>query len=467
MRVLEEFVAISKVVSRKMPGALKTLAGRLATAQPSAFDKAAFSGLERSAVREIAHYNAPVRKKAPQLLALKFEKMAENAHSYYRGVAHLFNDDLARLEAGALKKGPLSVVQGDLHLENLGAVEKALKKLRYRANDFDEASIGPVLVDLKRLATSIVLAGKQQGLAPAETRGLVAHLAEHYTKTLERLAKTGDAKVKAPAEIRQFLVKQSAIDPVQWLEKMAPSEAGKRAFARSKTTQSVAPKTLRDATSAFEHYRETLGKKASSKLEGLEVKDVVTQVSGTASMGRGRYRLLLAAPEGKAPRVWSGGKSPPQVKTMVFELKEAAGPLLVAHTGAKLPAANEAERVILAARVLNGKPNAYLGATAIGDTPFVVRRVFPSEGRLDLAKLTSEGAMGRLIAYDAGRIAKAHSNGKKVGLSGAKDILEGLGPKDDLSKTLQDFAHGYGQQVERDYRVFKAALRSDPLLSRM
>ena len=91
-----------------------------------------------------------------EMLTHKYEIMAENAFSFYRGTCHLFYEDLYADKV--LIKSLLSWLCGDLHLENFGSYLGENKLVYFDLNDFDEGILGPVSYELSRMLTSIFIA---------------------------------------------------------------------------------------------------------------------------------------------------------------------------------------------------------------------------------------------------------------------------------------------------------------------
>ena len=100
-----------------------------------------------------------MRGRVPALIALKYELMAESPFAYFRGAAPVMAADLAQLPS----TGIMSQLCGDAHVRNLGAYAAPDGRLAFDINDFDETILGPFEWDLKRMAASLVLAGRAAG----------------------------------------------------------------------------------------------------------------------------------------------------------------------------------------------------------------------------------------------------------------------------------------------------------------
>lgn len=440
----------SEVLARELGAGLSKAVATL--------DKAAVSELSRSATKEIAAFNAAILAKAPELLGLKYQRMAENPFSFFRGSAHLFFQDLERMEGEALNDGARTLLQGDMHVNNFGTVVRKSGKIVVAPNDFDEAFVGPAKLDLKRFATSIVLAGQEAGLAPRETRKLVEHFAETYHGTLKAL-KQHELEIKdlpKPKLIKDLLEKAEETNVEKWLDKMAPEDNGKRLFVRSETSRSVSGQVKRDLEKAFGQFKESASDEARQELASYALSDAVTAVGGTGSVGRARYRLLLESAKGEAP--------------IVLEFKEEVAAAMAPYLKGQNPFSTEAERYLKASRRMIGKLDPLMGEatlplrSALQSESFLVRRVSPFKEAIDATTLENAEAFADLVKYYSGELAIGHAAGHELGLAGAADLLAGLGSGKDFARDAVDFGHRYAQQVSRDFRSFQSALAKDPLL---
>jgi uncharacterized protein (DUF2252 family) len=407
--------------------------------------------LERSAVSEVARFNAPVLARHPELLQAKYQRMAESAAAFFRGSDHLFSRDLYELEGDAMRQGVKTTLQGDLHMGNFGTVVQADGKLKFGMVDFDEAIAGPAMLDLKRFSTSIRLVAEENGLSKKEADELVKTFAKRYEKVLEKLAKKPGKKLPEAPELIQDLMKQAEKkDAGKWLEKVAPRVGGKRRFVRGERVTDVSKQTFGDVVAAFKKYQIALPASTAKTLEGHEVQDVVSVKAGIGSMGRARYRVVTAPPSGK--------------HAAIFELKEELPSALQPYMDAAETLGPEAERAMAANQLIN-HVNPYVGTTTVAkrsatsSQSFLVRRLFPSLADFDPATLGKFKDFDEAVAYMADEIARGHVAGAETG---AKGLLEGL--PESLKQDLRDFSDMYARQVAKDHEAFVKALAKHPLL---
>ena len=120
------------------------------------------------------------------LVALKYERMLASPFGFFRGAVSVMAADLAALP----NTGILSQICGDAHVRNLGAYAAPDGRLVFDINDFDETCIAPFEWDLKRLATSLALAGRENGQKSSACREAVHILAFSYRRLAATLAQT-------------------------------------------------------------------------------------------------------------------------------------------------------------------------------------------------------------------------------------------------------------------------------------
>ncbi len=105
----------------------------------------------------------------PRLVPLRRSRMAASPFAFYRGGAAVMARDLLTAPSSGI------VVQacGDAHLSNFGMYASPERALVFDLNDFDETLPAPFEWDVARLAASAVVAGRENGFAPAACRARV------------------------------------------------------------------------------------------------------------------------------------------------------------------------------------------------------------------------------------------------------------------------------------------------------
>src|SRR5271156_4253062 len=123
--------------------------------------------------------------RVPALLAIKWQRMAASPFGFFRGAVPVMAADLAVLP----HTGIFTQLCGDAHVRNLGAYAAPDGRLVFDINDFDETIRGPFEWDLKRMATSIVLAGREAGDKKGACEEATAVLLRSYRRSMHAFAR--------------------------------------------------------------------------------------------------------------------------------------------------------------------------------------------------------------------------------------------------------------------------------------
>src|SRR5262249_18842538 len=247
----------------------------------------------------VANIVAANANRVRELVPLKMGRMAAGPFAFFRGAAPLLAADLAILP----KTGLRVQICGDAHVRNLGAYAAPEGYLVFDLNDFDETLPGPWEWDLKRLATSLVLAGREAGAGKGSCRNAVEEMTRSYRTSMARLATLG-LRDLAKVEIRRgwkrtpvhaVLHKARRITPKATLKKLTvPSRRVSHRFHdRPPILRHVDQKTFDDVVKSLRSYRQTLLARYQSIFQGYEPADVAFKIVGTGSVGARDYVLLL------------------------------------------------------------------------------------------------------------------------------------------------------------------------------
>ncbi|MDB5098971.1 MAG: hypothetical protein JWM80_3392 [Cyanobacteria bacterium RYN_339] len=411
-------------------------------------DRKAIDGLGRDAVGLIKKFDAKLKASNPTELALKYKNMAISPRRFLTGQPELMMYDMREL---AQNLGAQTVVQGDMHMHNIAVMRSYKGKLKIRPNDFDEATIGPAALDFNRLATHIVLTGREKKLGAKETQKLVEKFAASYHDTMSELAKHPGQKVhvEKPQAIKDLLKRAEGTDPLKWIEKRAPKAHGVRMLERDATRLDVSGTLKQQVIDAVDVYRGKLEPATKKSLQGYKVTDVVKVVQGTGSMGRPRYRVLLER-----------GKDEP----IILQLKAQEAAPLERLGLTKTTYRSEAERNLALSSLMDGNLDGFRGTTQTKGLPgdFLVERVRAEDDFLNVNEMSAKD-LKQVSEFYGTVAAKGHAHGADAGLASAKDILATLGSKQAFVDGLVDFAHQYADQTERDYSGFMKALKQNAL----
>ncbi|MEV7812727.1 DUF2252 domain-containing protein [Streptomyces flaveolus] len=406
------------------------------------------------AVSAVAESNAG---RIPELTPLRVGRMAATPFAFLRGSAGLMAYDLARTPTTRIG----TQICGDAHAANFGLYGDARGDLVIDLNDFDETVRGPWEWDLKRLAASLVLAGREAGADEDTCRAAARDTAGAYRRTMRLLAKLPvlDAwNAIADEELVSHTDAHDLLGTLQRVSEKARANTSGRFAAKS--TESVpdggrgfvpAPPVLRrvpDAEAAavaasLESYVDTLGEDRHPLLARHAVHDVAFRVVGTGSVGTRSYVVLLLDHRGEP---------------LVLQVKEARPSALVPHlvtAGFEAPAVpHEGRRVVLGQKRMQVVSDTLLGWTTVEGRPYQVRQFRNRKGSVDPAALAADQIddYGRMTGA---LLARAHSHSADPRL-----IAGYCGKNEELDESIAAFAVAYADRTEADHAELVAGIRT-------
>jgi uncharacterized protein (DUF2252 family) len=301
----------------------------------------------------------------PAGVARKVAALKSQPFSFFRGTAPQFYRRLfAEMPAG-LKNGPKTVLQGDVHIENFGAIPG-----KHGLTDFDEAIKGPASVDLVRGMSSIVVAGGE------DASQLKAFL-RGYRKGL-------DGKINLKSEvISDFLAKQGKISQAEMLAERTAQHHSQ--FVRTENN-AVIPRAMQKSIA------KALGQSDLHPVAKRELQDAVQVYSGTGSLDLRRYEAVVG----------KGAK-----KDLIVEMKELIPSSLKPHLGGS---ANNLQRYREAMSVYQGKAAEEVTSITLDGQEFLVRTRASYKGGIKFANVPD--AQRETFLEDLGKIlGKAHGRG--------------------------------------------------------
>src|SRR5438128_12302729 len=132
----------------------------------------------------ISMLEASNRTRLQHLVPIRFGRMSTSAFAFYRGTADIMAYDLARTPVSGIQ----AQLCGDAHLSNFGVFASPERRQVFDVNDFDETLVGPWEWDVKRLAASVVVAGRQNGYPAQESRQAVLRCLQSYRENMQQFA---------------------------------------------------------------------------------------------------------------------------------------------------------------------------------------------------------------------------------------------------------------------------------------
>ena len=434
----------------------------------------------------------------PDLVPVRHGRMMVSPFTFYRGAAAVMAADLKDTPVAGLG----AQLCGDAHLSNFGLFASPERRLLFDLNDFDETLPGPFEFDVKRMAASFMIAGRNNGLSRADTRAATrasatayreamaafaqmptmevwyAHLDEdelmrairHTVAGTKKAGKGGkkepkaaskdakqEAKLARLAEKRAEKTREKAHtrDSLQALSKLGELVDGAYRIVSQPpvivpardlaATYGLSPgevvPVIRDQ---FRAYRATLQDDRRRLLERFQFVDVARKVVGVGSVGTRAFIVLLQGRDAQDP--------------LFLQIKEATSSVLEAYLP-KSKYRQHGERVVQGQRMMQAASDIYLGWTKGLDVSrhFYWRQLRDMKGSILVEDMTPLGLT--FYARTCGwTLARAHArSGDPVAMAAY------LGDGDAFDKSITDFSERYADQNEQDYEDFVTAIRTGRL----
>jgi uncharacterized protein (DUF2252 family) len=393
----------------------------------------------------------------PELTPIRVGRMSATPFAFLRGSAGLMAYDLARTPLTRIR----AQICGDAHAANFGLYGDARGGLVIDLNDFDETVHGPWEWDLKRLAASLVLAGREAGADEDTCRKAAHDAAGAYRRTMRLLARLPVLDAWNAIADEELVSHTDAHDLLGTLERVSEkARANTSGRFAAKSTEPTpdggrrfvdAPPVLRrvpDAEAAavaasLEQYVTTLPEDRLPLLARHAVHDVAFRIVGTGSVGTRSYVVLLLDHRGES---------------LVLQVKEARASALVPHlltAGFEAPeAGHEARRVVLGQKRMQVVSDNLLGWTTVDGRPFQVRQFRNRKGSVDPAALAADQIddYGRMTGA---LLARAHSHSADPRL-----VAGYCGKSEELDEAVATFAVAYADRTEADHAELVAAVRA-------
>jgi uncharacterized protein (DUF2252 family) len=331
----------------------------------------------------------------PALFDRKRKRMLASPLGFFRGTAPLFHEVLRdEPQLGAGPEGTGTII-GDMHLENVGAFRTDDDSVTFDLNDFDDARDGTIRLDVVRLATSVLLAGRTFRASGPEALALVElALSAHHEALFDR------APLPArPAAVEKMIARAQKRGRKDLLDERAPMVGGRRRLVRGERYVDLEPELQERVADLVREYVVALGPLAPKSASSFVVMDSAHRVAGTGSLGRKRIALLLSSGDGT---------------DRLFELKEevpASSDALLGPDG-RDPAA----RVVQSARALLAAPMRQLAALPPrpGSPSLIGRKLCPEEDKLDLTKLAVGPELDAVVSTVGHLLGAAHARSARV-----------------------------------------------------
>lgn len=397
-------------------------------------------------------------QRVPELLPVRYGRMAVSPFTYLRGSPVVMAHDLASAGSTELR----TQLCGDAHLSNFGSFGTAERKMVFDLNDFDETLPGPFEWDVQRLCTSVVVAARTAGQGEGAGREAARAAARAYRTHVERLAGmtelevwyehieisdavAGFAGIVPPGRLARGIEKARHRSSTQVLGKLTEVVDGERRIRHQPPilVPFTDPSWFEIGQRVLDGYATTLDGARQVLLSRYGLVDFALKVVGVGSVGT---RCLIALMSGRDDD-----------DVLFLQIKEAETSVLAAHAGPGRHQ-HQGERVVEGQRLMQAASDPFLGWTS---GPFgrhyYVRQLRDMKGSVDVDRLPPAG----LVAYGelcGSALARAHARaGDPIALRAY------LGGSERFESAMERFATAYADQTERDFERFSQAVRNGEL----
>ncbi len=394
------------------------------------------------------------------LLPVRYGRMSISPFTFYRGTAAIQARDLAASPTAGIE------VQlcGDCHLMNFGGFATPERRLAFDMNDFDETFPGPFEWDVKRLAVSILLAGRGVDLAESITEEAIRVCVASYRLRIAELAERTILErwyegIRVDDLVHVFSDHRKTQHTLQKYRRKATARTSESVFPKLIRIVDGRAKIIDDPpliSHAFKHvgdwegraaaliasYKATAGDDLRHLLDRYHFEDAAIKAVGVGSVGTRCYAALFLA-DGEEP--------------LFLQMKEARRSALEPASGSRRYA-HEGQRVVNGQRLLQAAGDIFLGWTEIpGEAHFYVRQLRDMKVSVDAARFRASTLIdyARICGW---ALARAHAK------AGDADMITGyLGRSDVFDSAIVDYCKAYAVQVDRDYAAMMDAIRSGRL----
>jgi uncharacterized protein (DUF2252 family) len=410
---------------------------------------------------------AQARSRVPELVPIRYGRMLSSPFAFFRGAAAVMAHDLASTPTSGLRVQ----LSGDAHLLNFGGFASPERDLVFDLNDFDETLPGPFEWDVKRLAASFEIAGRNRNLAAKARTDAVLAAVRSYRQAMRQFAAMSELDVwyarfdaqaidrqlreshdpKLEREVRRFESKAYTHDRMRALAKLTHDVGGEPRFVSepplivpvAELAGGEGSKLESMLRSLSARYGRTLPPERRTLLERFHYADLARKVVGVGSVGTRCWVLLLL------------GRSAQD--TLFLQIKEAQASVLEPLLGrSRLRTAGR--RIVEGQHLMQAASDIFLGwvhsdeEVEGGAHDFYVRQLWDWKTSLNVETIEPRGLS--LYANACGwTLARAHAR------SGDRTAIAAyLGGGDTFDRAVADFAASYADLNERDHRALEQAV---------
>jgi uncharacterized protein (DUF2252 family) len=407
--------------------------------------------------------------RVPELVPVRYGRMLASPFAFYRGAAYLMAADLASTP----RSGIDVQVCGDAHVSNFGLFGSPEREMLFDINDFDETLPGPWEWDVKRLAASLAVAGRNNGFSDAERREVITASGGEYRTAMRGFASMRNLEVwysrlqiqEGLPRLQALLDKKSLKQAERMIDK-ARTKDSLQAFDKLTHVVDGEPRIVSDpplivpieelltadqAATFVERFHELLRTYRRSLLgdrrhllEDFRFVHMAHKVVGVGSVGTRAWIILMLGRDDTDP--------------LFLQAKEAQDSVLAPFVG-KSRFTNQGQRVVEGQRLMQAASDIFLGweraeGLSGGKRDFYLRQLRDWKGSWPPEAMDPRvmSVYGRVCGQT---LARAHArSGDRIAIGSY------LGTSDVFERSIAEFAEAYADQNERDYQALKDAAAS-------
>jgi uncharacterized protein (DUF2252 family) len=417
-----------------------------------------------------------VRGRVPALIPIKYDRMAVSPFGFFRGAVPVMAYDLSL----SPNTGIVTQLCGDAHVRNLGAFAAPDGRLVFDLNDFDETIRGPFEWDVKRMAASLILAGREAGAKHGPCNDAVFAFLNRYRISMHAFARMPVLdlahflvhRLRTFQPISQILAAAERATPLHNLDALTVPQASTREASTPKVSASggkrpagsepppsaeASPRVFKSAPpdltrvhgetagqvlDSLALYARSLQPERQHFLNQYTPVDIAFKIVGTGSVGLRDYCIYM---QGNGPR-----------DPLFLQIKEEVASGYAPYLSNRREPHHQGHRVVQGQRAMQFQSDPFLGWTTIQGRDYLVRQLNDHKAGIDIANLKSASLL-EYAAVCGETLARGHARaGDSCRIAGY------IGASERFDQAIAKFAAGYADQTERDWQALQRSRSHAP-----
>ena len=413
---------------------------------------------------------AQAKTRVKDLVPIRYGRMLASPFAFYRGAAAIMASDLADTP----RSGLMVQACGDAHVSNFGLFGSPERELLFDINDFDETLPGPWEWDVKRLAASLAIAGRNNGFSGKERSQIVRDAVAQYRTAMTEFAGMHDLAVwyahlrvqeglprvrelldkKNLKEAEKIVDKARTKDSMQAFEKLTHVVDGRRQIVSDPPLivpieEFLEPDQAEWFAEAIHRlirsYRRTLLGDRRHLLEGFRFSHLARKVVGVGSVGTRAWIILMLGRDDQDP--------------LFLQAKQAEASVLEPFVG-KSAYAQHGQRVVEGQRLMQAASDIFLGWERFTDPEGTSRDFYLRQLRDWKGSWAPEAMVPQVMSVYGGMcawtLARAHArSGDRIAIAAY------LGKSDAFDRAIVEFSEAYAEQNQRDHAALAKAVKDN------